>query len=63
MMYKVIGDFIYTIIDDYICLEYIGLIEDKLFKHDMNCEKTEFKKFSGLGIHDILMNIMSCHGF
>ena len=50
MMYKLIGAVIYTIIDNYICFEYLGFLEDNLSKHDNKFENTKFKKKSGLGI-------------
>ena len=62
-MYKVIGGPIYTIIDNYICLDYLVLIQEKFPKHDNNFENTRFKDFSRLGIPEILMNIISCRGF
>ena len=48
---------------DYLFLDYLGLLQEKLSKHDNNFENTNFKNLSGLGISDILINIMSCHGF
>ena len=62
-MYKVIGEVIYTIIDYYICLDYMVFMKEKSPKHDNNFEKTNFNNFYVLEITDILMNIMSCHGF
>ena len=50
MMYKVIRAVIYTIIDDYICLDYMGLIQEKLSKHENNFENTKFNNLYGLGI-------------
>ena len=61
MMYKVIGAVIYTITDDYIYLDYLGLLQEKLSKHYNNFENTKFNDFYGSGIPDILMNIISCH--
>ena len=63
MMNIVIVAVIYTIIDDYICLDYLGLLQAKLSKHDNKFEDTKFKYFSRLGIPDVLINITSCHGF
>ena len=34
MVYKVIGAVIYTIIDNYICLDYLGILQDQLSKHE-----------------------------
>ena len=62
-MYKIIRAIIYTIIDEYICLDYLGLLQEKLSKHDKNFRKTKFNDLSQLGMPDILMNIISCHGF
>ena len=62
-MYKVTRSVIYTIIDDYICLDYLVLLKENLSKHDNNFEKNKFRDLSALGIPDICMNIMSCHGF
>ena len=63
MVYKVIGYVVFTAIDHLICFDSLGLLQDKLSKHDNKFEKTRFTNFSGLGIPDILMNIISCHGF
>ena len=41
-MYKVIGVVIYNIVDDYICLYYMGLLQEDLSKHENNLEKTKF---------------------
>ena len=62
-MYKLIVVAIYTIIDDYICLYYLGLFQGKWSKHDSKFEYTKFKNLYVLVIPDILMNIMSCHAF
>ena len=62
-MYKVIGAVIYSIIDDYICLYSLVLLQEHLSKHKNNFENTKFKHLSGLVILEILMKIMSCHGF
>ena len=58
-----IGGVIYTIINEYICLYAVSLLQEKLSKHDDNFKNTNFNNFSGLGIPEILINIMSCHGF
>ena len=60
---KVIGVVIYNIIDEYICLDYLGLLQEKLSKHDDNSDEKKISDLSGLRITDILMNIMSFIGF
>ena len=63
LMYELIGELIYIIIDEYICLDYLDFIQENLSKHDNNIKNTKFNDFSGLAIPDTLMNIMSCDGF
>ena len=60
---------IYTIISIYICIGYLGSESKKLselglgsgghFKH----VKKSYDNILGIGIPDLLMNLMSCHGF
>ena len=52
----------YTIIDHFICIHYLCIFQDKLSKQNSNFEK-KFNDLSRMGIPDILMSIMSCHGF
>ena len=47
LMYNVIGVVMYTIIDDYICLDYLGLLQAKLSKHDNNFQKPSSTIFIG----------------
>ena len=62
-MYTLIGKVIYTIFNNYICLDYLGIFQYKWSKHNNKFENTKSEDLSGLGIPDTLMNIMSCHGF
>ena len=62
VIFRVLGSVVYTIIDNYICLDYMFLFQYKLFKHDRNFEN-KLSDFSWMGIPEILMNFMSCHGF
>ena len=45
------------------CLDFLGLLQDNLSKHEKKIETTKFNDLSGLGIPEILMNIMSYYGF
>ena len=63
LMYEVIGSVIYTNFDEYICLDDLVLIQENLSKHDNNFKNIKFNDLSDLVIPDILMNIISCHGF
>ena len=62
IVYKVIGSVIYTIIENYIYIYFLYLLQDKLSKHNNKFENTKFKNISGLVIPDIFINIMPCHG-
>ena len=62
-MYKVIWEVVYTTIDDYIYLDDLNLLQDKLSKNDNNFENTKFNDLYGFGITEILMNIMSRNVF
>ena len=46
-MYKNIGAVIYAIIDDYICNDYLSLLQEKLSKYDNNFEKPGSSIFLG----------------
>ena len=60
---------IYTIISNYVCIEYLAS-ESKTFIELLvdsgggyKNEEKSYDKILGLGIPDLLMNLMSCHGF
>ena len=60
---------IYTIIINYVCIDYLASESKQLieiivgsgggYKH----EGKSYDKILGIGITDLLMNLMSCHGF
>ena len=60
---------IYTIISNYVCIDYLDSESKKLselglgsggnFKH----VNKSYEEILGIGIPDLLMNSMSCHGF
>ena len=62
-MFRVFGSAIYTILDSFISIDHLSLLKDKLSKHDNRYEKTKFNGFNGMEIPEILMNIVSFHGF
>ena len=55
--------FIYKTRNNFICIDYLCLLQDDLSKHDKSFENTNFNDFSGIGIHEIFINTMSCHVF
>ena len=63
IVYKVLGWVICGIIDKLICLDYLCLHQENPSKQDKMFNKIRFNYFSGIGIPDVLMNIMTCQGF
>ena len=62
-MFRVVGYVIYTIIDNLICIDYLCFLQDKLSKHKKPFCNTIFDDLSGIGIPEVLTNIMYCHVF
>ena len=68
-MFKVLSCVIYTIIDRYVCINYLGTEIKNLSKLRLGCtlktkhEGMEHNNLFGIGITDILLNMLSFHGF
>ena len=68
-MFRVSSCVIYAIIRNYVCIDYLGSEREKLsylrlgvggsYKH---LDK-KYDNVLGFGIPDLLMNLLSCHGF
>ena len=68
-MFRVLSCVIYTIIGKYVCIDYLGSEKSKLsdsclggtgrYKH----YDTDYDNVLGIGIPDISLNLLSCHGF
>ena len=68
-VFKVLSCVIYTIISNYVCIDYLASEWKTLsevivgsvggYKH----EEKSYDKILGIGIPDLLINLMSCHGF
>ena len=56
---KVLGSVVYCIIENYLCFGYLYLQQDKLSLSHRCFENTKFDDISGIGISELLMNIMS----
>ena len=60
---------IYTIIDKYVCIDYLGSEKSKLsylkigFTGSSKHNVLDYKNLSGIGIPDLILNLLSCHGF
>ena len=68
-MFRVLSCVIYTIITNYVCIDYLGYGRNKLndlclgpggsYKHF----NKKYDSVLGFGIPDLLINLLSCHGF
>ena len=60
---------IYTIIDKYVCSDYLGTHKLKISYLKKICTGSskhhgmDYNKLFGIGVPDILLNMLSCHGF
>ena len=68
-MFKVLSCVIYSIIDRYVCIDYLCTEIKKIsrLKRERSLktkhEGMDYDNLFGIGIPDILLNILSCHGF
>ena len=68
-IFRVLSCVIYTIIDKYVCIDYLGSKKSKL--SDLKIGRTGSSKHHGMyynnlfgiGIPDLLLNMLSCNGF
>ena len=68
-MFKVLSCVIYTIIDRYVCIDYLGKEIMKISELRLGCtlkskhEGMDYENLFGIGITDLLLNMLSCHIF
>ena len=62
MIFKVLGSVIYWIMDNYLCVDYLCLQQAKIYFAHKIFENKIFNNIQ-IDISELLMNIMSCHGF
>ena len=62
MMYKVAGAVIYCILEQYLCLYDIGLIQERIYNYSKTTKGKIYGNIYGIVIPDILINLVSCHG-
>ena len=68
-MFRVLSCVIYIIIRNYVCIDYLGYEKSKLsdlrLVIDGSYERLgkKYDNVLGFGIPDLLMNLLSCHGF
>ena len=68
-MFKVLSCVIYTIIDRYVCIEYLGIEIKKISEFRLGYtlktkhEGMDYDNLFSIGIPYIFLNMLSCHGF
>ena len=68
-MFRVLSCEIYTIISKYVCIDYLGYEISKLSYLHLGITgrykyfDTDYDKVLGIGIPDLFLNFLSCHGF
>ena len=68
-MFRVLSCVIYTIISKYVCIDYLGYEISKLSYLHLGITgrykyfDTDYDKVLGIGIPDLFLNFLSCHGF
>ena len=65
MKIKVLSAVVYCIMEKYICVHYLGCLQNKLHVHFSNkgFEKQHTMMFQELALLNYLWKIISCHGF
>ena len=63
-MYRVLICVVYSLIDNYICIEYLQCQPKTLrsISSKPTFEKTSFNILIGIGIPELLLKLVSCHG-
>ena len=64
-MYKVLGCVVYSLIDNYVYIDYLLFRSKTLssFLSNTTFEQTSFNILLGIGVPELLLNLVSCHGF
>ena len=68
-MFIVLSCVMYTIIDRYVCIDYLGTDTKKISELNLGCslktrhENKDYDNLFGIGIPDIFLNMLSCQGF
>ena len=68
-MFRVLSCVIYTSINKYICIDYLGSEKSKLSDLKIGCTGSskhngmDYNNVLGIGIPYLLLNLLSCHGF
>ena len=65
IMYRLLSCVVYYIIVNYVCIDYISCQSKTLSSISSKpiSEQTSFNILFGIGIPELLLNLLSCHGF
>ena len=64
-LYRLLSFFLYSLIDYYVCIDYLSCQSKTLSKISSKpiFEKISYNVFLGIGIPELLLNLVTCHGF
>ena len=62
-IFKLLISVVYSIMDNYLCANHLCFQKARLHFSNKGFENTTFNDISGIIIPELLMNIISCHGF
>ena len=64
-VYRVLGCVVYTLIEKYVCIDYLSCQSKTLCGISSNptFKEKSFNLLLGIGIPELLLNLVSCHGF
>ena len=62
---RVLSRVLYSFIENYVCIDFLGCKYKKLSTicSDKIFSGMSYNSFLGIGIPEVLMNLISCHGF
>ena len=64
-VYRVLNCVVYNLIDNYVCIDYLSCQSKTLCGISINptFKETSFNLLLGIGIPELLLDLVSCHGF
>ena len=64
-VYKELRCFVYTLIENNVCIDYLSCQSKTLASilKNQTFKETSFNLLLGIGITELLLNLISCHGF
>ena len=64
-LFRVLSCVVYTLIENYVCIDYLSCQSKALCNISKNTsfKETNFKLLLDIGIPELLLNLLYCHGF